>query len=99
MPRYRAALEAGTDPTVVGQWIAEVTATRQAAEAVLHQLETASEPLSPAAIEAALKEVGGLAHALDKADPALRFVAVRADFRRRTYVSEGDLNPHALVGH
>jgi hypothetical protein len=39
LARYRAALEAGTDPTVVGQWIAEVATARQAAEASLHQLD------------------------------------------------------------
>jgi site-specific DNA recombinase len=32
LDRYRAALEAGTDPAVVQEWIAEVTATRAAAE-------------------------------------------------------------------
>jgi hypothetical protein len=31
LDRYRAALEAGTDPAIVQQWIAEVTATRAAA--------------------------------------------------------------------
>ncbi|HEX8131908.1 MAG TPA: GntR family transcriptional regulator [Actinomycetes bacterium] len=72
LARYRAALEADTDPAIVGQWIAEVTATRQAAEAALHQLVTAPEPLSPDAIEAVLKQVGGLADALDKADSVLR---------------------------
>jgi hypothetical protein len=45
----RAVLEAGTDPAVVGQWIAEVTAARHAAQASLHQLEAA--------------QVGGLAAA------------------------------------
>jgi site-specific DNA recombinase len=72
LARYRAALEAGTDPTVVGQWIAEVTATRQATETSLRQLDAAPEPLSPGAIRAALEEVGGLAAALDGADPVLR---------------------------
>jgi hypothetical protein len=88
-------LEAGTDPAIVGQWIAEVTATRQAAEAALHQLETAPEPLPPEAIEAAPKEVGGLAPALDKADPALRlwrFERISVGVR---YVSEGRLEQYA----
>jgi site-specific DNA recombinase len=72
LARYRAALEADVDPAVVGQWIAEVTATRQAAEAKLHQLDAAPEPLSPEAIRAALEQVGGLAGVLDSADPILR---------------------------
>jgi hypothetical protein len=65
-------LEAGTDPAVVGQWIDEVTATRQAIEATLHQLDAAPEPLSPVAIRAALEQVGGLAVALEGANPVLR---------------------------
>jgi hypothetical protein len=72
LARYRAALEAGTDAAVVGQWIAEVTAARQAAEASLHQLDAAPEPLSPEAMRGALEEVGGLAAALDGAGPVLR---------------------------
>ena len=84
-------MEAGTDPAIVGQWIAEVTATRQAAEAALHQLETAPEPLSPDAIEAVLKEVGGLADALDKADPLLR-----AQLYEELGI-EGTYDPHARI--
>jgi site-specific DNA recombinase len=72
LARYRAALEADADPAVVGQWIAEVTATKQAAEASLHQLDPAPEPLSPEVIRRALEQVGGLAAALDGADPVLR---------------------------
>jgi site-specific DNA recombinase len=91
LARYRAALEAGTDPAVVGQWIAEVTATRQAAEANLHQLDAAPEPLSPEAIRAALEEVGGLAAALAGADPALR-----AQLYQDLGI-EGTYDPHARV--
>jgi hypothetical protein len=35
LARYRAALEAGTDPNLVTQWTAEVTTTRAAAQAQL----------------------------------------------------------------
>jgi site-specific DNA recombinase len=91
LARYRAALEAGTDPAIVGQWIAEVTATRQAAEAALRQLETAPEPLSPDAIEAVLKEVGGLVDALEKADPVLRAQLYEELGIKGTY------DPHARV--
>jgi site-specific DNA recombinase len=47
--RYRAALEAGTDPGVVGQWIAEVTAARHAAEATLDSLTAPAQTVSPRA--------------------------------------------------
>ena len=86
-----AALEAGTDPMVVGRWIAEVTAARQAAEASLRQLDAAPEPLSPEAIRRALEEVGGLAAALDGADPVLR-----AQLYEELGI-EGTYDPHARV--
>jgi site-specific DNA recombinase len=57
--RYRAALEAGTDPGVVGQWIAEVTATRQAAEATLHSLAAPPSLINPEQIRHLLEELGG----------------------------------------
>jgi hypothetical protein len=91
LARYRAALEAGTDPTVVGQWIAEVTAARQAAQASLQQLAAASEPLSPAAIRRALEQVGGLASALEGADPVLR-----AQLYEELGI-EGTYDPHARI--
>jgi hypothetical protein len=84
-------LEAGADPAVVGVWIAEVTATRQAAEANLHQLDAAPEPVSPEAIRAALEQVGGLAGALDGADPILR-----AQLYEELGI-EGTYNPRARI--
>jgi hypothetical protein len=70
--RYRAALEAGTDPGVVGQWITEVTATRQAAEVTLHSLAAPPSRINPEQIRDVLEELGGLMAALDGSDPALR---------------------------
>jgi site-specific DNA recombinase len=60
LERYRAALEAGTDPVVVQQWIAEVTATRTAAEAQLRDSRTAPDRLTPEQIRALLEQAGGL---------------------------------------
>jgi hypothetical protein len=37
LARYRTALEAGTDPTVVSQWISEVQAERRTAEEELRR--------------------------------------------------------------
>jgi hypothetical protein len=75
----------------VGQWIAEVTAARQAAKPSLHQLAAASEPLSPAAIRAVLEQVGGLAGALDGADPVLR-----AQLYEELGI-EGTYDPHSRI--
>ncbi len=48
LERYRAALDAGTDPIIVNGWISEVTAARAAAEHQLKQL-TAKRLLTDAA--------------------------------------------------
>jgi site-specific DNA recombinase len=72
LDRYRAALEAGTDPAVVQQWIAEVTGTRAAAEAQLRDSRTAPDELTPEQVRGLLEQAGGLMEALDYSDPALR---------------------------
>jgi hypothetical protein len=71
LDRYRAALEAGTDPAIVQQWIAEVTATRTAAEVQLRDSHTAPEGLTPEQVRGLLEQAGGLVGALDRSDPAL----------------------------
>ena len=72
LDRYRTALEAGTDPAIVQQWIAEVTATRAAAEAQLRDSRTAPNELTPEQVRGLLVQAGGLINALDRSDPALR---------------------------
>jgi site-specific DNA recombinase len=72
LDRYRAALEAGTDPTVVQQWIAEVTATRAAAEAQLRESRTAPDGLTAEQVRELFEQAGRLVHALDRSDPTLR---------------------------
>jgi site-specific DNA recombinase len=72
LDRYRAALEAGTDPAIVQQWIAEVTAMRAAAEVQLRDSRTAPEGLTPEQVRGLLEQAGGLVDALDRSDPAVR---------------------------
>jgi len=72
LDRYRAALEAGTDPAIVQQWIAEVTATRAAAEVQLRDSPTAPDGLSAEQIQGPIEQAGRLVDALDESDPALR---------------------------
>jgi hypothetical protein len=89
--RYRAALEAGTDPSVVGQWIAEVTATRQAAQVVLHDQAAPPPLVSTEQVRRAIQELGGLLVALDGSDPALR-----AQLYQELGI-EGTYDPHRRV--
>ena len=72
LDRYRAALEAGTDPALVQQWIAEVAATRAAAQAQLRNSRPAPNGLTPEQVRGLLEQAGGLVDALDRSDPALR---------------------------
>jgi site-specific DNA recombinase len=72
LDRYRAALEVGTDPAVVQQWIAEVTATRTAAEAQLRDSRTNPDEFTPEQVRRLLEQAGGLVEALDRSDPTLR---------------------------
>jgi hypothetical protein len=55
----------------VQQWIAEVTATRAAAEVQLQNSHTATEGLTPEQVRGLLEQAGGLIDALARSDPAL----------------------------
>jgi site-specific DNA recombinase len=72
LDRYRAALEAGTDPAIVQQWIAEVTAIRTAAEVQLRDSHTAPDGLTPEQVRGLLEQAGGLVEALDRSNPSQR---------------------------
>ena len=73
LDRYRQALEAGTDPTVVAGWIKQVTKERAAAEARLTEAELrAAESVTPAELRAQIEAIGGLLPLLDASDPALK---------------------------
>jgi site-specific DNA recombinase len=71
LARYRAALEAGTDPNLVAQWTAEVTTTRAAAQAQLGDA-TGAKPsrMTPDDITTLIASLGNLLTVLRDADPA-----------------------------
>ena len=66
--RYRAALDAGTDPAVVQQWITQVQAEKAIAEADLRQL-TGRPTMSPEEINTVVEALSGMTHILRSADP------------------------------
>jgi site-specific DNA recombinase len=78
LARHRAALEAGGDPTVINQWIAEVTQQQRHAQHTLDELRAAAspdrQPVDPGLVRALLEELGDLAAGLDLADPGQRAV-------------------------
>lgn len=73
LARYRAALEAGTDPTVIAQWTSEVQAEQARAE---HDLQRARKehrpPPSRDELEQLIHDAGDLVIALDRTDSADR---------------------------
>ncbi len=73
LARYRAALDAGSDPAVVTGWINEATATKATAEAERARLRaTAPKPLGRDELRRVVTEAGGLLTALDNADRTRR---------------------------
>jgi site-specific DNA recombinase len=75
LAHYRAALEAGGDPAVINQWIAEATQQQRSAERTVRELRAASgrqQGLGLAQVRALLEELGDLAAGLDLADPQQR---------------------------
>jgi hypothetical protein len=71
LERYRAALDAGTDPTIVNAWITEVTAAKTAAKHRLQHL-TAKRILTEDDIRALIDGVGDLMAAFRGARPELK---------------------------
>ncbi|PXY23460.1 hypothetical protein BAY59_27710 [Prauserella coralliicola] len=68
LTHYRKALEAGTDPTLVSQWITEIQARR--AEALAKTSTTHQpQPLSDNDIDLLIRELGDLRTVISHADP------------------------------
>jgi DNA invertase Pin-like site-specific DNA recombinase len=114
LERYRQALEAGTDPTIVAGWIKQVTTERAAAETQLRQAQLkATETVTAAELRAELEAIGGLLPLLEESDPALKarfYEEVGLDgtydpgsesskLVSSTVVSEGGLEPPRRCGH
>jgi hypothetical protein len=68
LDRYRAALEAGTDPAVVQQWITQVQAEKAVAEADLRQL-TGRRTMTHEEINTVVEALSGIAAILRSAGP------------------------------
>jgi site-specific DNA recombinase len=68
LARYRAALEAGTDPALIARWTAEVNAQRVMAEAKLPEA-SGRRSMSEQEIAALVAALGNLLDVLRNADP------------------------------
>ncbi|MGC4755462.1 hypothetical protein [Micromonospora trifolii] len=102
MERYRAALDAGTDPAVVTGWIAQTQAERARAEADLRaNTGTAPRRMSRAEITTLVDALGDITAALRDADPAdkaevYRQLGLRLNYQRGTQTVRAavDLSAH-----
>ncbi|GAB3712771.1 recombinase family protein [Nocardiopsis oceani] len=101
LSRYRAALESGTDPEIVGEWIREVKADRALANAQLKEREDGPQRLEANEIEAHLEAIGDFATMIREADrEAKSALYTGLDLRltyhpvKRVVRAEADLNSH-----
>jgi site-specific DNA recombinase len=87
LTRYRAALEAGTDPALIARWTAEVTAQRALAEHRLRQA-TGTTRMTPTEIHSLVSAIGDLVTVLRTADPANKAAIHRHLGLKLTYKEE-----------
>lgn len=71
LAKYRAALEAGVDPDVIGTWIADVRGERAQAELAL-QLSRGTGRMSKTQIKDLVNQLGDIVATLNEADPPNR---------------------------
>ena len=106
LTRYRAALDSGTDPSVVTTWIAEVHAERLAAEVELDRATGhGNGPLSREQLAALVNGLGNLLDVLanaapeDKAEVYARLgLRLTYDPARRVVIAESDPWAKVRVG-
>jgi hypothetical protein len=102
LARYRAALDAGVDPAVVGGWIAQVQADRAAAEADLAR-QTGRKPVRMLTREEIAELVGGITDAvalLRRAAPEDKAEAYRRLGLQLTYHPDTQtVDVRAQIGH
>ncbi|MDA8369951.1 MAG: hypothetical protein M0026_08770 [Nocardiopsaceae bacterium] len=103
LAQHRAALEAGTDPATVAEWIREVQADRALANAQLDERKDAPNRLSEDEIAAHLEALGDISIVIRKADRETKNALYTGLDLRLTYHpvervvrAEANLNSHDM---
>lgn len=103
LERYRAALEAGTDPATVAEWIREVQADRALANVQLAERKNVPHRLSEREIAAHLEALGDISTVIRQAEREAKSALYAGLELRLTYHPakrivrvEGNLNPHDM---
>ncbi|OHV73963.1 hypothetical protein BCD48_32900 [Pseudofrankia sp. BMG5.36] len=97
LARYRAALDAGADPTVVTGWIAQAQADKTVAERDLRQARQGQErQLTREEISGLVETLGDVAAALAEVEPVektdlYRHLGLRLTYQVRTNTVKADL--------
>jgi hypothetical protein len=68
LARYREALDAGAEPSVVAEWIREATAERERAKR-LRERSPAPQSLTVQDVRALVSELGDVGRVIEEADP------------------------------
>ncbi|MGK5741561.1 hypothetical protein [Micromonospora sp. URMC 103] len=105
LERYRAALDAGADPSVVSNWIAQSQAERTRAQDDLHTADSAAtRRMSQAEITSVVQALGDIVTVLRDADPVdkaevYRQFGLRLIYQPETQTAraEMDLSAHRGV--
>ncbi len=97
LDRYRAALEAGTDPTLVQQWTTQVQAEKATAQAELRHL-TGRHTMTPEEINTVVEALAGIAAILRTADPidkaeVYRQLGLKLTYKPSLHVIDAEANP------
>lgn len=103
LARYRTALEAGTDPAIVSQWIQEVEADRALARAQIDEQEDAPQRLEAGEIAAQLDQIGDVGAMIrdaDREDKAALYAGLELRLTyypaKRIVRVEANLNSHDM---
>jgi site-specific DNA recombinase len=97
LARYRAALEAGTDPALIARWTAEVNAQRVMAQTRLRQAagRTAMAPGEIAALVNAIGDLVAVLHRADTADKAAiyRHLGLKLTYKQEAHIVQVHAQP------
>jgi site-specific DNA recombinase len=98
LDRYRAALDAGTDPTLVQQWITQVQAEKTVAEADLRQI-AGRHTMTPDEINSLVETMADIATILRQADPAdkaeiYRQLGIKLTYKPGLHLIQAEASPN-----
>ncbi|MGW5648757.1 hypothetical protein ACWEV3_15590 [Saccharopolyspora sp. NPDC003752] len=98
LTRYRQALDEGSDPGVIGRWIADVEAQQVQAEAVLRRATPRRAKITPDYVEQLFTACRSAARSLHRAAPerkapVYRALGLKVTYQKETHTAEVQVDP------